>query len=96
METRDKAFTLYKKGMGCTEIAKKLGVSLNTVKSWKKRYWDAQKGAPKKRTSPHPKGASSKRTPKAPQDGNRNRVHRRAMSMQLAIMVVRRRETRMP
>ena len=55
--------------MGCTEIAKKLGVSLNTVKSWKKRYWDAQKGAPKKRTSPHPKGASSKRTPKAPQDG---------------------------
>ena len=81
METRDKAFTLYKKGMGCTEIAKKLGVSLNTVKSWKKRYWDAQKGAPKKRTSPHPKGApkkrtsphpkgaSSKRTPKAPQDG---------------------------
>ena len=27
METRDKAFTLYKKGMGCTEIAKKLGVS---------------------------------------------------------------------
>lgn len=69
METRDKAFTLYKKGMGCTEIAKKLGVSLNTVKSWKKRYWDAQKGAPKKRTSPHPKGASSRRTPKAPQDG---------------------------
>ena len=51
METRDKAFTLYKKGMGCTEIAKKLGVSLNTVKSWKKRYWDAQKGAPKKRTA---------------------------------------------
>lgn len=41
METRDKAFTLYKKGMGCTEISKKLGVSLNTVKSWKKRYWDA-------------------------------------------------------
>lgn len=69
METRDKAFTLYKKGMGCTEIAKKLGVSLNTVKSWKKRYWDAQKGAPKKRTPPHPKGASSKCTQKAPQDG---------------------------
>ena len=55
METRDKAFTLYKKGMGCTEIAKKLGISLNTVKSWKKRYWDTQKGAPKKRTPPHPK-----------------------------------------
>ena len=60
MEKRDKAFTLYKKGMGCTEISKTLGASLNTVKSWKKRYWDAQKGAPKKRTSSHPKGASSK------------------------------------
>ena len=96
METRDKAFTLYKKGMGCTEIAKKLGVSLNTVKSWKKRYWDAQKGAPKKRTSPHPKGASSRRPRKPRRMENRNRVHRRAMSMQLAIMVVRRRETRMP
>lgn len=69
MEKRDKAFTLYKKGMGCTEIAKKLDVSPNTVKSWKKRYWDAQKGAPKKRTPPHPKGASSKCTQKAPQDG---------------------------
>ena len=68
METRDNAFTLYKKGMGCTEIAKKLGVSLNTVKSWKRRYWDAQKGAPKKRTPPHPKGASSKCVQKAPQD----------------------------
>ena len=66
METRDKAFTLYKKGMGCTEISKKLGVSLNTVKSWKKRYWDAQKGAPKKRTPSHPKGASSKRTQQDP------------------------------
>ena len=53
----------------CTEIAKKLGVSLNTVKSWKKRYGDTQKGAPKKRTPPHPKGASSKCTQKAPQDG---------------------------
>lgn len=66
METRDKAFTLYKKGMGCTEISKKLGVSLNTVKSWKKRYWDAQKGAPKKRTPSHPKGASSKCTQQDP------------------------------
>lgn len=66
METRDMAFTLYKKGMGCTEISKKLGVSLNTVKSWKKRYWDAQKGAPKKRTPSHPKGASSKCTQQDP------------------------------
>lgn len=67
METRDKAFTLYKKGMGCTEIAKKLGVSLNTVKSWQKRYWKDAEAAPKKRTRAHPKGAFSKRTPQNPE-----------------------------
>lgn len=67
METRDKAFTLYKKGMGCTEIAKKLGVSLNTVKSWQKRYWKDAESAPQKRTRAHPKGASSKRTPQNPE-----------------------------
>lgn len=70
---RDKAFTLYKKGMGCTEIAKTLGISLNTVKSWKKRCWDAQKGAPSKRTRTHPKGASAKRTPKGPKSDKLNR-----------------------
>lgn len=75
MEKRDKAFTLHKKGMKCTEIAKKLDVSLNTVKSWKKRYWDAQKGAPRK-----PRRVASQ-----------SRVHRRAMSMQLATMAVHRR-----
>ena len=70
---RDKAYTLYKKGMGCTEIAKTLGISLNTVKSWKKRCWDAQKGAPQKRTRTHPKGASAKRTPKEPKSDKPNR-----------------------
>jgi uncharacterized protein YjcR len=53
--------------MGCTEIAKKLGVSLNTVKSWQKRYWKDAESAPKKRTRTHPKGASSKRTPQNPE-----------------------------
>ena len=61
METRDKAFTLYKKGMGCTEISKKLGVSLNTVKSWKKRYWDAQKGASSKCAQQDPAAQPEKR-----------------------------------
>ena len=99
METRDKAFTLYKKGMGCTEISKKLGVSLNTVKSWKKRYWDAQKGAPKKRTPSHPKGASSKCTQQTRRLSlRRNRIsaaRRKGTSMLLAIMAGRRRVTRM-
>ena len=100
METRDKAFTLYKKGMGCTEISKKLGVSLNTVKSWKKRYWDAQKGAPKKRTSSHPKGASSKCAQQDPaaQPERRGRIaaaRRKGTSTLLAIMAGHRREIRM-
>jgi uncharacterized protein YjcR len=38
----------YVKGMKYKDIAEKYGVSLNTVKSWKKRYgWDREKGAPK-------------------------------------------------
>lgn len=76
METRDKAFTLYKKGMGCTEIAKKLGVSLNTVKSWKKRYWKDAESAPEKRTRAHPKGASAKRTPQAPEAQPEKKLNR--------------------
>ena len=63
METRDKAFTLYKKGMGCTEIAKKLGVPLNTVKSWKKRYaWSRNKkiGCIQKGCTQNKKGAHKK------------------------------------
>jgi uncharacterized protein YjcR len=38
----------YVKGMKYKDIAEKYGVSLNTVKSWKKRYgWNREKGAPK-------------------------------------------------
>ena len=35
MDKRDKGYTLYKKGLSCTEISKKLDVSINTVKSWR-------------------------------------------------------------
>ncbi|GAE32433.1 phage terminase small subunit [Alkalihalobacillus hemicellulosilyticus] len=38
----------YVKGMKYKDIAEKYGVSLNTVKSWKKRYgWNRTRGAPK-------------------------------------------------
>jgi uncharacterized protein YjcR len=38
----------YVKGMKYKDIAEKYGVSINTVKSWKKRYgWNREKGAPK-------------------------------------------------
>ncbi|MED4082031.1 phage terminase small subunit [Halalkalibacterium halodurans] len=41
----------YVKGMKYKEIAEKYGVSLNTVKSWKKRYgWNRDKGAPSQKS----------------------------------------------
>jgi uncharacterized protein YjcR len=41
----------YVKGMKYKDIAKKYGVSLNTVKSWKKRYgWSREKGAHKEQS----------------------------------------------
>lgn len=99
METRDMAFTLYKKGMGCTEISKKLGVSLNTVKSWKKRYWDAQKGAPKKRTPSHQRvhlqNAPSKTRRLSLRRDRISAARRKGTSMLLAIMAGHRREIRM-
>ena len=72
MDKRDKGYTLYKKGLSCTEISKKLDVSINTVKSWRKRYWTQGADAPAKRTLPH-------LTLKQDQ----NRARRREMSMPL-------------
>jgi uncharacterized protein YjcR len=41
----------YVKGMKYKDIADKYGVSLNTVKSWKKRYgWNRDRGAPKEKS----------------------------------------------
>lgn len=42
----------YKNGMKYKDIATKYGVSLNTVKSWKTRYWNANK---KKKVCTHNK-----------------------------------------
>ncbi|MCD7805432.1 MAG: helix-turn-helix domain-containing protein [Oscillospiraceae bacterium] len=39
MEARDKGLTLYRKGLKNAEIAERLGVSVNTVKTWQRRYW---------------------------------------------------------
>lgn len=89
MDKRDKGYTLYKKGLSCTEISKKLDVSINTVKSWRKRYWTQGADAPAKRTL-HPEDA-----PAAPDPETRpNRARRREMSMPLE--QVRQRETAMP
>lgn len=49
METRDKAYEDYKKGLKYKEIAQKYDVSENTVKSWASRYWKKDKVATKSR-----------------------------------------------
>ena len=53
MTTQEKAYNDYVKGLKSKEIAKKYGVSVNTVKSWQRRYgWKREKGAHKKKGAP--------------------------------------------
>ena len=85
MDKRDKGYTLYKKGLSCTEISKKLDVSINTVKSWRKRYWTPGADAPCTQRM-HPPHLTLKQ--------DQNRARRREMSMPLE--QVRQRETAMP
>ncbi|MEK4020380.1 phage terminase small subunit [Bacillus sp. FSL K6-3176] len=54
----------YVKGMKYKDLAEKYGVSINTIKSWKKRHgWKRKKGAPKDK---------SVHTKKGGQPGNKN------------------------
>lgn len=49
MENYQKAETDYMTGMKYKDIAEKYGTTINTVKSWKKRYnWNRKEGAPEK------------------------------------------------
>ena len=48
-ENWELAYEDYKKGLKRKEIAEKYGVSINTVKSWKSRHWNALEGAPPKK-----------------------------------------------
>lgn len=48
MENYEKAEKDYMAGMKYKDIAEKYGTTINTVKSWKKRYdWNRKEGAPK-------------------------------------------------
>ncbi len=50
MENYEKAEKDYMAGMKYKDIAEKYDTTINTVKSWKKRYsWDRKEGAPKKK-----------------------------------------------
>lgn len=81
MELRDKGFTLYKKGLKYKEIAEKLDVPVNTVKSWASRYWKNQKDAPKgcnpKKKVATKKDATKKQEGPGAPPGNVNAVHNR-------------------
>ncbi|KOA78021.1 hypothetical protein ACR53_10695 [Bacillus stratosphericus] len=56
----------YVKGMKYKDLAEKYGVSINTIKSWKKRHgWERKKCAPKEK---------SVHTKKGGQPGNKNAV----------------------
>ena len=47
----------YVKGMKYKDLAEKYGVSINTIKSWKKRHgWERKKGAPKRKSVHKKKG----------------------------------------
>lgn len=49
VENYEKAEVDYMSGMKYKDIAEKYGTTINTVKSWKKRYgWNRKEGAPKK------------------------------------------------
>ena len=78
MDKRDKGYTLYKKGLSCTEISKKLDVSINTVKSWRKRTG--------RRVQMHPQNAPCTQRMHPPHltlKQDQNRARRREMSMPL-------------
>ncbi len=48
-ENWELAYEDYKNGLKRKEIAQKYSVSINTVKSWKSRHWNALEGAPPKK-----------------------------------------------
>ena len=66
MENYERAEQDYMGGMKYKDIAEKYGTTINTVKSWKKRYgWNRGEGAPKaeKVCTQKPKGAHKKGVP---------------------------------
>lgn len=72
LETRDQAYTDYRKGMKYKEIAEKYGVSLSAVKSWASRYWKQKDGCnqQKKKLQPKKKKVATRGAPA----GNQNAV----------------------
>lgn len=72
MENYEKAEIDYMAGMKYKDIADKYGTTINTVKSWKKRYgWDRKKGAHKNQKGCTQKMEKKKVAPVQLEDGSR-------------------------
>lgn len=74
MELRDKGYTLYKKGLKNTEIAERLGVPVNTVKSWARRYWKTENAGAKRTRKPAPAAPDAPPRKRGAPIGNLNGV----------------------
>ena len=58
-EKYELAYEDYLSGMKYKDIAAKYGVTINTVKSWKSRYWKDKKGCTQKKKVAHKKVATN-------------------------------------
>lgn len=81
MENHEKAEKDYMAGMKYKDIAEKHGVSINTVKSWKKRYdWSRKEGAHKKEKGCTQNKERIQVAPVQPEDGTRETLQNSELS----------------
>lgn len=66
------AAKLFKKGMAMVDIAKKMGVSAGTVRSWKNRYGWGDKSKKNKRNVAEKESATLQKRKRGGQPGNQN------------------------
>ena len=72
MENYEKAEQDYMNGMKYRDIAEKYGTTINTVKSWKKRYgWNREEGAHKSKKGCTQKGKGASKTATSIDDGTK-------------------------
>ena len=81
MENYEKAEIDYMAGMKYKDIAEKYGTTINTVKSWKKRYgWDRKKCAHKKEKVCTQNKRVEKVAPVQPEDGTKETLQNGELS----------------
>lgn len=77
MENYEKAEQDYMSGMKYKDIAEKYGTTINTVKSWKKRYgWNREEGAPKSKKVCTQKGKGAPKAVAPIDDGTKETLQK--------------------